>query len=98
MPIRIEDFGIDRLSVADRLDLIEQIWDSLPDDIAPCEIPAWHIPILERRLAEAEANPWRRHSLIAKLSICCSRSDDRNRGSDDETESRESRSFHSRRS
>ena len=57
MPVRMEDYGIDRLSVDDRLDLIDQIWDSLPEQVAPGEIPAWHLPILEQRLAEAEANP-----------------------------------------
>ena len=45
------------LSVDDRLELIDQIWDSLPEQVAPNEIPAWHLPILEQRLAEAEANP-----------------------------------------
>ena len=31
MPVSIEALGIDRLSIRDRLDLIEQIWDSLPE-------------------------------------------------------------------
>jgi putative addiction module component (TIGR02574 family) len=57
MPVKIEDYGIDRLSVDNRLDLIDQIWNSLPEQITPSEVPAWHIPILEQRLAEAEANP-----------------------------------------
>jgi putative addiction module component (TIGR02574 family) len=39
MPVRSEDFGIDQLSVDDQLDLIEQIWDSLPDEVSPSEIP-----------------------------------------------------------
>jgi putative addiction module component (TIGR02574 family) len=30
MPVTAEELGITKLSVADRLDLIEQIWDSLP--------------------------------------------------------------------
>jgi len=55
MAVTLESLGIDRLSVAERLDLIEQIWDSLPDDFA--DIPDWHIPELARRLADAEANP-----------------------------------------
>ena len=39
MPVRIEALGIDRLSVPDRLELIEQIWDSLPDQVNPDEVP-----------------------------------------------------------
>ncbi|MBV9124702.1 MAG: addiction module protein [Planctomycetes bacterium] len=30
MSVHIEALGIDRLSVRERLELIEQIWDSLP--------------------------------------------------------------------
>ena len=39
MPVRIEALGIDRLSVRDRLELIEQIWDSLPEHVNPDEVP-----------------------------------------------------------
>ena len=42
MPVSIEALGIDRLSVEERLELIEKIWDSLPADIAPGDVPAWH--------------------------------------------------------
>jgi putative addiction module component (TIGR02574 family) len=64
MPVSIEALGIDRLSVRDRLDLIEQIWDSLPEQVNPDEIPAWHLAELAKRRAEAEAapgigKPWR---------------------------------------
>ena len=31
IPVSIAALGIDRLSVRERLDLIEQIWDSLPE-------------------------------------------------------------------
>ena len=57
MAVTIEAFGIDRLSVRERLDLIEQIWDSLPKAVAPEEVPEWHKEVLAQRLAEAEANP-----------------------------------------
>jgi putative addiction module component (TIGR02574 family) len=50
------ELGIDRLSVAERLDLIGQIWDTLPPD-AELPIPDWHIRELERRLAVANADP-----------------------------------------
>jgi len=57
MSADLQTLGIDRLSVTERLDLIEQIWDSLPETIAPEDIPEWHLEILAKRRADAEANP-----------------------------------------
>ncbi len=57
MAITIKDLGIDKLSVQERLDLIEQIWDSLPPLVQPGEVPDWHKEVLAKRLTEAEANP-----------------------------------------
>ncbi|OWK38009.1 addiction module protein [Fimbriiglobus ruber] len=64
MPVSIESLGIDQLSVRERLDLIEQIWDSLPDHINSDEVPAWHLAELAKRRAEVdtaprEGKPWR---------------------------------------
>jgi putative addiction module component (TIGR02574 family) len=64
MSIDLESLGIDRLSVSERLDLIEKIWDSLPEEVAPEDIPEWHIPILAERRAKLDAElgrstPWR---------------------------------------
>lgn len=57
MSVTIESLGIDRLTVRERLELIEQIWDSLPASIEPQEVPDWHLVELARRRAEAEARP-----------------------------------------
>src|SRR5947209_6480537 len=57
MPVNIETLGILQLSVNERLDLIEQIWDSLPEQLAPEEVPAWHLAELSRRHARAQAQP-----------------------------------------
>ena len=57
MPVTIESLGIDKLSVRERLDLIEQIWDSLPEQVSPDEVPDWHLVELAKRCAEAEASP-----------------------------------------
>lgn len=51
------------MSVAERLRLIEEIWDSLRDDPGAIEVPAWHREILDHRhsgYAEVAANarPW----------------------------------------
>jgi putative addiction module component (TIGR02574 family) len=55
--VRIDSLGIDRLSVRDRLDLIEQIWDSLPEQVDPQDIPEWHRAELAERRARAAQEP-----------------------------------------
>ena len=57
MAVSFEALGLDQLSVSERLDLIEQIWDSLPDQVDAKEIPAWHLEELTKRLAQAERTP-----------------------------------------
>lgn len=56
MSLSLQQFGIDQLNNAQRLELISLIWDSLPDD-APFVPPAWHLDLLERRVAAADAAP-----------------------------------------
>ena len=50
MSLTLEQFGIDRLSPHERLELIGLIWDSLPPD-TPLTPPDWHLQELERRVA-----------------------------------------------
>jgi putative addiction module component (TIGR02574 family) len=50
-------FDIRSLSDMDKLELIEQLWDSLPESGTALAVPEWHKAELERRLASAEANP-----------------------------------------
>ena len=57
MAVRIDSLGIDRLSVRDRLDLIEQIWDSLPEQVEPQDIPDWHVAELAARRSRATESP-----------------------------------------
>ena len=57
MSVNIASLGIDHLSVRDRLDLIEQIWNSLPEQVAPEEVPGWHLADLAERRARAAAQP-----------------------------------------
>ena len=54
MPETIQSLGIDRLSVSERLELISAIWDTIPDVPAT---PEWHRIELDRRIADADANP-----------------------------------------
>ncbi len=53
----IQELGIDRLSAEDRLRLIGEIWDSLSHLPGQLEIPQSHRDELDRRLAQADADP-----------------------------------------
>ncbi len=57
MSVRIDLLGIDRLSVRERLELIEQIWDSLPEHVEPQDIPEWHLAELAERRARVAREP-----------------------------------------
>lgn len=57
MSNRMQELGLDRWSVAERLELIEQLWDSLPDGVDSAEVPAWHLTELARRRDAARATP-----------------------------------------
>lgn len=57
MPVDLGQLGIERLSVRERLELIDLLWDSLPESVEPGEVPGWHIAELARRRKEAETQP-----------------------------------------
>ncbi|HEV3386602.1 MAG TPA: addiction module protein [Gemmata sp.] len=57
MSVSIEAMGINLLSVRERLELIEQIWDGLPEQVNPDEVPEWHLAELVKRRAEADVSP-----------------------------------------
>lgn len=57
MPANPAELGFETLSVQERLDLIERIWDTLPVRVDPGEVPAWHRQELTARRAEADRNP-----------------------------------------
>jgi putative addiction module component (TIGR02574 family) len=51
------------LTVEQRLELIGELWDSIPDSLDQLPVPDWHLQELERRLAAADADsdsaiPW----------------------------------------
>lgn len=53
----LQQLGIDRMSSVERLELIGQIWDSVPDSAEALPPPDWHRTELESRRAAAEADP-----------------------------------------
>ena len=52
-----KSLGIDRLSVAERILLVEEIWDSIAAEPDALEIPEAHREELDRRLDAYEADP-----------------------------------------
>jgi len=45
------------LPVADKLQLVERLWDDIAASDEPLPLPAWHEEEARRRAAELEANP-----------------------------------------
>ena len=56
MDLTLEQFGIDRLSPQQRLELIGLIWDSIRAGM-PFTPPDWPLREVEQRIAAADASP-----------------------------------------
>jgi len=57
MSASLKSLGIDRLSVEERLALVEELWDSIAEDSAAVPLTDAQRTELDRRLAEHEAHP-----------------------------------------
>lgn len=55
--VSLRDLGLDRLSIEERLQLADAIWDSVVHDVETSPLPEWQRAELERRLADSAANP-----------------------------------------
>ncbi len=55
MAVTMKELGIDQLSVEDRLTLIQEIWDSIPDAAVPLSEDQKRL--FDERLADLEARP-----------------------------------------
>ncbi len=51
------DLGLDRLSIEERIQVAEAIWDSVVREVEAAPLPEWQRAELERRLADSAANP-----------------------------------------
>lgn len=49
--------GVLELPVSERIKLVEAIWDSVAQDTASVELPAWQAEELDHRMADFERNP-----------------------------------------
>lgn len=52
-----KSLGIDRLSLAERILLVEEIWDSVAAEAEALEVPQSHKDELDRRLAACHTDP-----------------------------------------
>lgn len=57
MSISLKSLGIDRLTVEERLALVEELWDSISDSGTSLPLTDAQRSELDRRLAEHESNP-----------------------------------------
>jgi len=57
MQTTAKSLGIDQLSLAERILLVEEIWDSIAAEAEALEIPQSHKDELDRRLAASQADP-----------------------------------------
>ena len=55
--VSLRDLGIDRLSIEERLQVADAIWDSVVHEVETSPLPEWQRAELERRLADSMANP-----------------------------------------
>ena len=57
MPPTLHALGLDRLSVADRIALAQELWDSVAQEVEQAPLSEAQRQELERRLADSTARP-----------------------------------------
>ena len=53
----VQELGLDRLTIEDRLVVAEAIWVSVSSEISAAEVPPAQLEELQRRLADSLARP-----------------------------------------
>jgi len=57
MSTTLTDLGLDRLSVDDRLALLSELWDSIPNDTSYPSLSESEERVIESRIADLDSNP-----------------------------------------
>jgi putative addiction module component (TIGR02574 family) len=57
MSLTLEKLDIEALTVEERLELIEKLWDSLNRGGSVASSPDWHLQVVTRRRSELDADP-----------------------------------------
>jgi putative addiction module component (TIGR02574 family) len=55
--VTLDPASIEQLTVEERLELIGILWDSVHFSGSAVQVPDWHLEVVERRLAAADADP-----------------------------------------
>ena len=55
--VSLRDLGLDRLTIEERLQIADAIWDSVVREAETAPLPEWQRAELQRRLADRMANP-----------------------------------------
>jgi putative addiction module component (TIGR02574 family) len=76
MPPTLQELGLDRLSVEDRIALAQALWDSVAQDVQQAPLTAAQQQELERRLADSIAHsdavtPWEEIKARALARASC---------------------------
>ena len=56
-PLQNPPPGFDDLSVGEKIDYLQSLWDRVSVDAEKVPVPDWHLKIIRDRAAELEANP-----------------------------------------
>ena len=51
------EYSFAELSVAEKIDLVERLWDEIADAVVQMPVPAWQVQELARREAAQRENP-----------------------------------------
>ncbi len=57
MAVSLKSLGIERLGIEERLNLVEELWDSIAADSSAVPLTVAQRAELDRRISEHEANP-----------------------------------------
>jgi putative addiction module component (TIGR02574 family) len=57
MVVNMADYGLEKLSVEDRLTLAQQLWDSIAEEVKHLPLTRAQQQEIDRRLAAHRANP-----------------------------------------
>jgi putative addiction module component (TIGR02574 family) len=56
-PVPLPPPGFDEMSVDEKIDYLQSLWDRIAASPEAIPVPGWHREILDQRLNDLEANP-----------------------------------------
>ena len=56
-PVPLPPLGFDDLSIDEKIDYLQSLWDRIAASSRPVPVPEWHREILDQRLMDLERDP-----------------------------------------